>query len=121
MTANLPATTKFKGTLPRDPQTGLAIPPAVDAALYANVGRYAGAVVMTAFETIGGVERLAHWADQNPADFYTKVFTKTITKPQQLEVSGTISIEEAVKMLDMQEGVDYHDVTPAPDLGAEQF
>lgn len=97
----------------------LASPVAVDAELYANVGRYAGAIVLTVFEQIGGVQRMAEWADENPGDFYTKSFGKIITAPKQVEHTGTVRIEDAIRALDAEEGRDYSylppaDVTPLP-------
>jgi len=82
--------------------------PSVDAQLYANIGRYAGNVVMATFEQLGGVDGLTDWAEENPGDFYTKLLPKVITAPKQIEVGGTITLEEAVKALDLQEGEDYH-------------
>ena len=86
----------------------LAEVPAVDSQLYANIGRYAGNVVMSVFDQIGGADALADWAEENPDDFYTKLLPKIITAPKQIEVGGTITLEEAVKALDMEEGRDYH-------------
>jgi hypothetical protein len=91
----------------------LAKPVAVDPDMYANIGRYAGAVVLTVFEQIGGVQRMAEWADENPADFFTKSFGKIITAPKQVEVTGSIRIEDAIKALDAEEGRDYT-YLPAP-------
>lgn len=104
--------TSFRGTkLPQPPaktkHKTLAMPPSIDAALYANVGRYSGAVVLTVFEQIGGADRMAEWADENPGEFYGKLFTKVISSPKSVEVTGKVTIEEAVKMLDLQEGSDY--------------
>ena len=59
------------------------------------------------FEQIGGTTRMAEWAEENPTDFYKSVFTKLINTPKSVEVSGRISIEEAVRALDMEEGIDY--------------
>lgn len=97
--------------------------PSVDAQLYANIGRYAGNVVMTVFEEVGGVEAMADWAEENPTDFYTKLFPKVITAPKQIEVGGTITLEEAVKALDLAEGTDYHVVEsqPAASVDPSQF
>lgn len=95
-------------------QQAVAQVPAVDAQLYANIGRYAGNVVMATFENLGGVDGLTDWAEENPTDFYTKLLPKVITAPKQIEVGGTITLEEAVKALDMQEGVDYHVVESQP-------
>jgi hypothetical protein len=95
--------------------------PSVDAQLYANIGRYAGSVVMTVFEEVGGVEAMADWAEENPGDFYTKLLPKVITAPRQIEVGGTITLEEAVKALDLEEGTDYHVVQSEPAADPSQF
>lgn len=67
----------------------------------AHAGRYARECVLIAFEMIGGVERLADWADKNPSEFYTKIFTKTITK--EVEVSASEGIEDLLLRLDSAE------------------
>jgi hypothetical protein len=99
--------------------------PSVEAALYANVGRYAGSVVLSVFEEIGGTDAMADWAEENPGEFYTKMFTKVITAPKQIEVGGSITLEEAVKALDMEEGIDYTCVEdrrePENDFRPEDF
>lgn len=95
--------------------------PSVDAQLYANIGRYAGNVVMAVFQEVGGVEAMADWAEENPTDFYTKLFPKVITAPKQIEVGGTITLEEAVKALDLAEGTDYHVVETQPTVDPTQF
>jgi hypothetical protein len=92
---------------------GLAKPVAIDPALYSGMGRHAGAVVLTVFEQIGGSDRMAEWAEENTGEFYTKIFTKIISAPKQVEVTGKISIEEAVKALDAQEGIDYREISDA--------
>lgn len=89
----------------------LAKPVSVDPELYANVGRYAGAAVLTVFEQIGGVQRMAEWADENPDKFFTKTFPKIITAPKQVEHTGVVRIEDAIKALDAQEGRDFTQVT----------
>ena len=48
--------------------------PMISPEQYSHAGKYAGAVVLATFEMIGGASRMATWADQNPTDFYTKVF-----------------------------------------------
>lgn len=98
-----------------------SLPVAIDPALYANIGRHAGAVVLTVFEQIGGTDRMAAWAGENPGEFYGKIFTKIISSPRQVEVTGKISIEEAVKALDLEEGTDYTTVEDDPDIDEEQF
>ena len=76
--------------------------PAISAEQYQHVGRYAGAVVMHCFEMIGGAERMRSWADQNPTDFYTKLFPKMISRSQQVDVSATLTIDDAIDRLERQ-------------------
>lgn len=102
-----------KPPAPRKASGPLAAIPAIDPALYMNMSKYAGSAVMTVFEQIGGTNRMAEWADENPGDFYTKLFPKIISAPKEVNVSGRISIEDAVKMLDAEEGVDYTNVEDA--------
>ncbi len=98
-----------------------SLPVAIDPALYANIGRHSGAIVLSVFEMVGGTERMAQWAEENPGEFYTKLFTKIISSPRQIEVTGKVTIEEAVKALDLEEGTDYTTVEDDPDIDEEQF
>ncbi len=97
----------------RKPTSPLANIPAVDPALYANLPRYAGSVVMTVFEQIGGVRTMSEWAEENKTDFYTKLFPKLISTPKDVNVSGKVSIEEAVRILDLEENKDYNVIEDA--------
>ena len=101
--------------------TNLAMPPSIDAALYSNVGRYAGAAVLTVFEQIGGVQAMSEWAQKNPSEFYKGPFAKIISSPKEISVTGRVTIEEAVKALDLEEGVGYTVVEDEPDIDEEQF
>jgi hypothetical protein len=74
--------------------------PMISAEQYQHVGRFAGAVVMSVFEQIGGAARMASWADDNPTDFYTKLFPKMISRSQQVDVSGTLTIDDAIARLE---------------------
>lgn len=87
--------------------------PMISAEAYQHVGRFAGALVLSCFEQIGGLPRMANWADQNPTDFYTKLFPKMISRSQQVDVSGTLTIDDAINRLEGQliEG----DYTEAPE------
>lgn len=76
--------------------------PVISAEQYGHMGKYAGALVQSAFEMIGGLPRLAKWADHNPTDFYTKIWVKTVQRSQQVEHSGTVSLDEALDRLDRQ-------------------
>lgn len=69
-----------------------------DGAVVMHAGRYAREAVLVAFEMIGGVDRLAAWAGQNPGEFYTKMFAKTITR--EVEHSAGGGIEELLATLD---------------------
>lgn len=69
-----------------------------DGALYQHVGRYAGRMVLTAFDMIGGVDRLADWADKNYGEFATKLLPKIIAKPVEHNVSE--GVEDLLSRLD---------------------
>lgn len=60
-----------------------------------------------AFELIGGVPRLAHWADQSPSSFY-KLYARLLPTQanQQLEHSGEIRVRHVLPRgpLDENEG-----------------
>lgn len=77
--------------------------PMISAEQYQHVGRYAGAVVMAVFEQIGGIDRMAAWADGNYTDFATKLFPKMISRSQQVDVSGTLTIDDAISRLERME------------------
>jgi hypothetical protein len=55
---------------------------------------------MSCFEQIGGLHRMASWADTNPTDFYTKLFPKMISRSAQVDVSGTLTIDDAIARLE---------------------
>lgn len=92
-----------------DPITGtdLAIPqrdigklPFISGEAYQHLGRFAGALVLSCFEQMGGLPRMVTWADHNPTDFYTKLLPKVIQRSQQVDVSGTITIDDAISRLE---------------------
>lgn len=78
-----------------------------DGQLMLSAGKYARQAVLTAFEMIGGVQALAEWAEDNRGEFYTKLFTKTITRETEVEHRGSLE--------DYLDELDKHtiDVTPA--------
>lgn len=102
----------------QDVANGLARLPMLSAEQYQHVGRYSGAVVLSVFEQIGGAPRMANWADQNPTDFYTKLFPKLIARSQQVDVSGTLTLDDAITRLERMEEADYEEVTP---IAAQQY
>jgi hypothetical protein len=93
---------KPTGTDLMQPTRDLAKLPMISAEQYQHVGRYAGALVMSCFAQIGGLERMASWADSNPTDFYTKLFPKMISRSTQVDVSGTLTIDDAISRLERQ-------------------
>ena len=96
MKTNLPATR----TDTVQPTRDIAKLPMISAEQYQHVGRFAGALVMSCFEQMGGLPRMANWADENPTDFYTKLFPKMISRSQQVDVSGTLTIDDAITRLE---------------------
>lgn len=74
--------------------------PVISAEAYQHVGRFSGALVLSCFEQIGGQDRMAKWADGNPTDFYTKLLPKIISRSTQVDVSGSITIDEAISRLE---------------------
>lgn len=90
-------------TDPVQPTKDLSRLPMISAEQYQHVGRFAGALVMSCFEQIGGLPRMASWADDNPTDFYTKLFPKMISRSQQVDVSGTLTIDDAINRLERME------------------
>lgn len=74
--------------------------------LIVSASKYSRASIIMAFEMMGGVERFAEWAMNNPSDFYTKMFTKVIGK--ETEAGGDDPVEEYLKILDAEA----EDVTP---------
>lgn len=62
-----------------------------------NASRYSRNAVLTAFEMIGGTEAMANWAEENPGEFYTKIFTKTIQK--EVEVTQKNDVESLLEQL----------------------
>ena len=43
---------------------------------------------------------MASWADQNPTDYFTKLLPKIISRSTQVDVSGSITIDEAISRLE---------------------
>ena len=62
------------------------------------------------FDLVGGVPRLAVWADQNYSEFATKLLPRLIQTQQQTEHSGEITIRTAIPRSPLDG--DFEDVTP---------
>lgn len=84
--------------------------PVISSDQYAHMGKYAGAAVMAAFEMIGGVNRLANWADENPSDFFTKVMPKIVQRSTAVEHSGNITIDDAITRLERMDDAEFTEV-----------
>ena len=98
------ATSQEDRTLPVKAVTAM---PMISAESYQHIGRYSGAVVMSVFEQIGGARRMASWADTNPTDFFTKIFPKMISRSQQVDHTGSITIDDAISRMErMDDPVD---------------
>lgn len=69
--------------------------------LMVNAGRYARRSVLTVYEMIGGDEAMAEWAEENPGEFYTKMFTKVVGK--EVEHNASESVEALLERLDEAE------------------
>ncbi|NJL72962.1 MAG: hypothetical protein HC888_16135 [Candidatus Competibacteraceae bacterium] len=84
-----------------------AVTSASDGAILASAGKYARNAVMTVFDQIGGVERLAEVADENPEWFYEKLFAKTITREVETQKPEK-SIDDYLDIIDAdcEEAVD---------------
>lgn len=82
------------------PGRAVAALPQISGEAYQHVGRYAGAVVLACFEQIGGLGRMAAWADANPTDFFTKLMPKLVQRSAQVDVSGAVTIDDAISRLE---------------------
>ena len=76
--------------------------PVLSAEALQHLGRYSNALVLACFEQIGGLDRMAAWAGTNPTDFFTKLFPKTMSRATQVDVSGSITIDEAISRLESE-------------------
>jgi hypothetical protein len=85
------------------PNPGAAIIPIGDrdGAVIRHAGDYARGAVLTAFEMIGGVDALATWARDNEGEFYTKMFSKVITR--EIDHGVTEGVEDLLARLDAAE------------------
>ena len=83
--------------------------------LTVNAGRYSRAAVIMAFEMTGGIETFAQWAEDNPDEFYTKMFAKLIGR--ETEANSTDDVEDMLSVLD----ADFEDVTDATVLDDEEI
>lgn len=69
----------------------------MDGELMLTAGKRSRQIVLDVFEMIGGVERMAEWASENPDDFYTKLFTKTITR--EADINHHVGVEDLLDEL----------------------
>jgi len=88
-----------------------------DGAVIPHAGRYARECVLLAFEMIGGVERMASWADKNPSEFYTRLYAKVITR--EVEVGASTSLEEMLAKLDSRPVPTLTPTSVSPDAPSE--
>jgi hypothetical protein len=105
-----PRTLPVTQTDMQQPTRDLARLPMISAEQYQHVGRFAGALVLSCFEQMGGLPRMVTWADQNPTDYYTKLFPKMISRSQQVDVSGTLTIDDAITRLERMESAEFSEI-----------
>lgn len=74
--------------------------------LKVNAGQYSRAMIVMAFEMMGGVEEFTIWALDNKSEFYTKMFNKIIGREPVGD--GGDEVENYLAILDMEA----EDVTP---------
>lgn len=78
--------------------------------LVISAGRFSRGAVVVAFQMMGGIEKFAEWAEDNPSEFYTKMFGKTIGREPDQQKSG--GVEDMLNVLDG----DYDEVTDEDDV-----
>ena len=84
------------------PTRAIADMPAISPDMYQHVGRYAGAIVIAAFEQLGGMQRFVSWADDNYGDYATKLLGKTIQRSAQVDHNHAVTIDDAISRLENQ-------------------
>lgn len=104
------------------PQRAVAELGQISSEAYQHLGRYAGAIVISCHEQIGGLARMVQWADSNPTDFYTKLFPKLIQRSAQVDVSGTVTIDDAISRLEAEPiPAEYSEVEDAEFQSFQQY
>lgn len=54
--------------------------------------RDAREAVAKAFDGVGGIEALTEWALNNPSEFYTRVWVRTIPDEQKHQITGRVGV-----------------------------
>jgi len=81
------------------PQPAPSVPVNVmDGEIYKSVGKYARGAVLFAFEQMGGPPALTRWAEDNPDEFYTKLFPKIIAR--ESEVTHHKTVDQLMDVID---------------------
>jgi hypothetical protein len=73
-----------------------------------DTARYSRLAILEVFERIGGIDRLAEVADENPKWYFEKMFRATV-QPEKIEVAKEKSVAEILAELDAK----MIDVTPS--------
>lgn len=68
-----------------------------------NAGIYSRTAIIMAFELNGGIEKFAEWAEDNPSEFYTKLFGKLVGR--EVEAPKTDNVEDLLDVLDLESKV----------------
>ena len=96
------------------PQRSPSVPTNVmDGEIYKSVGKYARGAVLFAFEQMGGPEGLTSWAEENPDEFYTKLFPKIIAR--ESEVTHHKTVDQLMDVIDGDYEIEGMEVIETPD------
>ena len=83
----------------------------IDGKFMAQAGKYARGVTLGVFEMIGGAQRMAEWANENPGEYYTKIFSKLVKPEPQIVAEDSDDVEDLLKRLD-RKIIDVGDIAP---------
>ena len=75
-----------------------AVPVNISSETYSHMGKYAGALVLSCFEKMGGIDSFVNWAKMNPTDYYTKLLPKIISSSKNIEVNKGGSDDELIAL-----------------------
>lgn len=81
--------------------------------------------IIEAFDQIGGVPRLAHWAHEHPGFFFTRLLVKVLPNESEVNVNASLNITYRAAIPPSPLDGEFTDVTPQdaphalPDRGGE--
>lgn len=72
----------------------------MDGAIIISAGKYARNMVLTAVQQLGGQDFVTQWARENPTEFMTKLFAKTITR--EIDDKKVDTVESLLDAIDAE-------------------